>query len=208
MRANIHIHTIYLLIYLRVYTYITARTHKYVQTFILTYIITPWTRDLLVKLIVSQLVKKFPVFYGNESSLLLLQELASCPYPEPPSDFIMIYLNIILPPTPGSSKWSLSPQVSSPKSCMKLSSVRATFPAHLILLDLFGRIIFIDDHKSLSFFLLCSLLHSQGTSSFLGPNILLSTLFSNTISPRSSLSVNDQVSHPYKTTGQIIVLYI
>jgi hypothetical protein len=65
------------------YTYITAHTHKYVQTFILTYVITPWTRDLLVKLTVSQLVKKFPVFYGNESSLPLLQELASCPYPDP-----------------------------------------------------------------------------------------------------------------------------
>jgi hypothetical protein len=31
-----------------------------------------------------------------------------------------------------------------------------------------------------------------------GPNILLSTLFSN----------RDQVSHPYRTTGKIIVLYI
>jgi hypothetical protein len=42
----------------------------------------------------------------------------------------------------------------------------------------------------------------------LGPNILLNTLFSNTLSLRSSLNVNDQVSHPYKTTGKIIVLYI
>jgi hypothetical protein len=37
------------------------------------------------------------------------------------------------------------------------------------------------------------------TSSFLGPNILLETLFSNTLSLRSSLSVSDQISHPYKT---------
>jgi len=43
---------------------------------------------------------------------------------------------------------------------------------------------------------------------FLGPNILLSTLFSNTLSLRSSLSVSNQVSHPYKTTGKIIILYI
>jgi hypothetical protein len=34
--------------------------------------------------------------------------------------------------------------------------------------------------------------------SFLGPNILLSTLLSNTLSLLSSLIVNDQVSHPYK----------
>ena len=77
--ANIHMHTIYLLIYLHMYTYITAHTRKYVQTFILTYVITPWTRVLLVMLTVSQLVKKFPVLYGSESSLPLLQELASCP---------------------------------------------------------------------------------------------------------------------------------
>jgi hypothetical protein len=33
-------------------------------------------------------------------------------------------------------------------------------------------------------------------------------LFSNTLSPCSSLNIRDQVSHPYKTTGKIIVLYI
>ena len=35
------------------------------------------------------------------------------------------------------------------------------------------------------------------TPSILGPNILLSTIFSNTLSLRSSLNVRDQVSHPY-----------
>jgi hypothetical protein len=42
----------------------------------------------------------------------------------------------------------------------------------------------------------------------LGPHMILSTLFSNTLSIRSSLIVSDQVSHPYKTTSKIIVLYI
>ena len=55
---------------------------------------------------------------------------------------------------------------------------------------------------------LCNFLHSPITSSLLGPNILLNTLFSNTLSLRSSLNVSDRVSHPYKTTGKIIVLYI
>jgi hypothetical protein len=32
---------------------------------------------------------------------------------------------------------------------------------------------------------------------------LLSTLFSNTNNLRSSLNVRDQISHPFKTTGQI-----
>jgi len=42
----------------------------------------------------------------------------------------------------------------------------------------------------------------------LGPNILLNTMFSHTLSFLSSRSVNDQVSHPYKTTGKITFLYI
>jgi hypothetical protein len=37
---------------------------------------------------------------------------------------------------------------------------------------------------------------------------LLSTLFSNILSLSSSLNVRDQVSHPDRKTGTIIVLYI
>jgi hypothetical protein len=36
-------------------------------------------------------------------------------------------------------------------------------------------------------------------------NILLNTLFSNTLSLCSSLNARNQVSHPYRTTGKIIV---
>jgi hypothetical protein len=45
-------------------------------------------------------------------------------------------------------------------------------------------------------------------SSSLCKNILLSTLFSNIISLRSSLNVGDQVAHPHKTTCKIIILYV
>jgi len=55
---------------------------------------------------------------------------------------------------------------------------------------------------------LCSFLHSPVTSSLLGPNILLNTLFYNTRSLRLPLNMNDQVSHPYKTVGKFIILYI
>ena len=41
----------------------------------------------------------------------------------------------------------------------------------------------------------------------LGPNILLITLFSNTLGLLSSLNVRDQIPHLYKTTSNIIVLY-
>jgi hypothetical protein len=54
---------------------------------------------------------------------------------------------------------------------------------------------------------LCNFLHFSVTPSLLGPNILLSTLFSNTLSLCSSLNVIDQVSHPYETTGRTIFYY-
>ena len=85
--------------------------------------------------------------------------------------------------------------------------IRATCPAHLILLDFITCTKLGEKYRSLSSSL-CSFLQSPVTSSLLGPNIFLSTLFSNTISLRSSLNVSDQVSHPNKTTGKIIVSYI
>ena len=76
-----------------------------------------------------------------------------------------------------------------------LSSIRATYPAHLILLYFITQTMLSYQYRSLSSSL-CSFLHSPVISSLLGPNIFLSTLFSNTLSLRSSLSMSDQVSHP------------
>jgi len=86
------------------------------------------------------------------------------------------------------------------------SPIRATCPAHLILLDFITRTIFAEQYRSLSSSL-CNFLYSPVTSSLLGPNTLLNTLFSNTLSLPSSLNVSDQVSHPYRTTGKIAFLY-
>ena len=151
-----------------------------------------------------------------DGSLPHSQVPATCPYPisqldpvhNTTSHFLKIRLNIILPSTPVSQAVSF-PQVSPPKPCIRLSSppIRTICPYHLILLDFITRTILGEEYRSLSSSL-CNFPYSLFSSSFLGPNILLSTLFSNTLTLSSSLNISDQVSHPYKTTGKIIVLYI
>jgi hypothetical protein len=107
-----------------------------------------------------------------------------------------------LPTYAWSSKWSLSFGLSHQNLYTLLSSlIRATFPAHFIRLDLIYLIILWGSS-------LFDFRHSPVTSSLLGLNMLLRTLFSNTLSLCSSLNVRDQVSQPYKTTGRIMVLYI
>ena len=110
----------------------------------------------------------------------------------PTSHLLMIHPNIIHPFTTRSLQWSLYAPLSSP--------IHATCPAHLILFDFITRTILGEGYKSFSSSL-CNLLHSLLTLSLLSSNILLNTLFSNTLSFLSSRNVNDQVSHPYKTTG-------
>jgi hypothetical protein len=46
-------------------------------------VLTPWSTDLLEKSNGSQLVKKFPAFYGTQRCITALTRAATCPYPEP-----------------------------------------------------------------------------------------------------------------------------
>jgi len=137
-----------------------------------------------------------------EGSLPHLQVPATCPYPEPDQ----------FNPCPHPISWrsililSSLPRLGLPSGlplgyltktlyAPRLSPIRTTCLAHLIL-ELITRIIFGE------FWVLrpslCNFPPSPVTLSLLGPNILLSTLFSNTLNQRSSLNLSYHVSHPYK----------
>ena len=134
---------------------------------------------------------------------------ATCPYPEPFRSISHPHIPLPEnPSTPGSPS-CLFPSCFPTKTLYTplLFLIRATCPAHLILLDFITHTKLGEEYKSLTSSL-CSFLHIHITSSLSGPNILHNTLFSNTLSLRSSLHVNDQVSHPYKTTGKIVALHI
>jgi hypothetical protein len=114
-----------------------------------------------------------------------------------------MHCNIILPSTPRSSIWSLSS--GFPTKTMYapvLYLIRATCPTHPLLLDLMTRIL----GKEISFSL-CNFLQSPFTSSLIGPNISLSTLFSYISAYILPFNVRNQVLLPY-TTGEIVVMNI
>jgi hypothetical protein len=119
------------------------------------------------------------------------------PVNTPTSYFTKIRLNIIPPSMPVYQQWSLPSGFPTKILHTYLPSpIRATCYAHLILLDFIARTITGKEYRSLSFSLWSSI-YSPVTLSLLGPNIL-NTLFSNTLTLRSSLQISDQVSHPYK----------
>ena len=143
-----------------------------------------------------QLVKKFPAFHGTRRFITVLTNVRHLSlswanpiqsiYPHPTSWrsilILSTHLRLGLPSGLLPSDYPTKILYTS-----LYSPIRATCPAHLILLDFITHTILGEEYRSLSSSL-CNLLHSPVTSSLLGPNILLNTMFSDNLSFLSSLS--------------------
>jgi hypothetical protein len=145
-----------------------------------------------------------------EGSLPCSQEFSTVFYSEPdqpspyipPHPFSLRYILILSSHLPLGLPSGLFPSGLPPKPYMHSSSPHACHmpcPSHCPWLDHSN---YIWRRVQVMKLLIMQFSLSPTISSLFSPNILLSTLFSNT------LNVRDQVLHPYTTTGQIIVLYI
>ena len=185
-------------------TYLLA----YLRTYLNNYLLTPWSREAN-RFSASQ---KIPYILWNPK---VHYRVYNCPSPVP----ILSQFNPVhaLNPTLWRSililsyhlrLWPLSLSFHHQNRVCTSPVPHTCFMAHhLILLDFVTRTMFSEKYRKLSFSL-CSLVHSPIASSLLGSNILLSTLFSKALTLHSSISVSDQVSHPYKTISKIIVPYV
>ena len=107
-------------------------------TYLLTYLLPPCSTALPEKLIGFQLVKQFPAFCrtrrfitaltrSRHLSLSWSRSIQSMP----PSHFLKIHLNIILPSIPGSSKWPLSRRFRHQKPVYTSPLPRTCYMPHL-----------------------------------------------------------------------------
>jgi len=166
---------------------------------LLTYLLSPWSSALLERLTGSAASQEIHRIFGTRMFLTLLTSVRHLflswanstqfmpPHPTLWKSILIFYTHLLLGLLSG-----LFPSgfpTKTPNSLL-LYPIRVTCPAHLILLDFISRTILGEKYRSLSSSG-SSFLYSSVTSSLLGPNILLNTLFSNTLCLRSSLNVGD-----------------
>ena len=150
----------------------TSFNKKILLTYLLTYFLTPRSR-VLKKLTGSQLVKKFSAFYGTWRLITAFTSARHLPL-----YWASSIQSILSHPTSWRSILILSPHLRLGLPSGLFTSgfrtktlythlffpIRATCPAHLILLDFITRTILGEEYRLLSFWL-CSFLHSPVTSS-------------------------------------------
>ena len=150
-----------------------------------------------------QLVKKFPAFHGTRRFITALTSVRNLSlswaspiqsiYPHPTSWRAILILSTHLHlGLPTGSFPPVSPQdpIQSPLLTHTRHMPSPSHSSRFYHCTMLG-----EEYKSFSSSL-CSHLQSPVTSSLLGPNILLNTMFSNTLSLLSSRNVSDQVSLP------------
>jgi hypothetical protein len=175
----------------------------------------PWTEFFVKSLAGPQLVKKFTAFYGTRKFIMAFKVPATFPILNQINPihtniyFLDIRFNIILPSTPRPSKWSLSLR-SLRQSSVCISPIFKTChiprPSRYSWFDHSNKEYMLRStgHKALR----CVVFSTPCYLILVMPKCL-SEPYSWTSSAYmvcSSINVREQVSHPYKTTGKIIVL--
>ena len=182
--------------------------------YLLTYLLTPWCR-VLEKQTGLQLVKKFPALHVTRMFITALTSLPQpslssarpiqAKYPQRPSWcsilILSTHLRLGLPsgllPSGFPSK-TLYTHISSP------------YTPHAQPISFFSMLssaqYWVRSTNHLAPRYATSSIPPV-TSSLLGPNILLNTIFSNTLRFLSSRNVSDQVSHPYRTRQNYSSIY-
>ena len=176
----------------------------YIFVWHFTYLLTPWCRVLLEQLTGLQLVKKFPEFHGTRRFITALTSVRHLSlswaspiqsiYPHPTSWrsilILSTHLRLGLPsgffPSGFPTKTLYTP-LSSP--------IRATCPAHLILLDFTTRTILGEGYRSFSSSL-CSVLQFPVTSSLLGSLPLIG--IRNYLPRNNEDDINNELSCKFK----------